>query len=50
MALVVASFQSALPAHAGQLSADDLRKVDAVFNKTGRWQLKSHTPDSADLR
>ena len=49
MALVVARFQYALPALAGQLSADDLRKVDAVFNKARRWQLTSHTPYSADL-
>ena len=38
-----------MPALAGQLSADDLRKVDAVFNKARRWQLTSHTPCSADL-
>ena len=44
MALVVARFQYALPALVGQLAADDLRKVDAVFNKARRWQLTSHTP------
>ena len=49
MALVVAIFQYALPAFAGQLSADDLHKVDAVFSKAWRWQLTSHTPNSADL-
>ena len=49
MALVVARFQYALPALAGQLSADDLHKVDAVFNKGRRWQLTSCTPYSADL-
>ena len=49
MALVVARFQYALPALAGQLSADDLRKVDAVVNKARRWQLTSRTPYSADL-
>ena len=36
MSLVVARFQYALPALAGHLSADDLRKVDAVFNKARR--------------
>ena len=49
MAVVVARFQYALPALAGQLSADDLHKVEAVFNKARRWQLTSHTPYSADL-
>ena len=49
MALVAARFQYALPALAGQLSADDLHKVDAVFNKARRWQLTSHTQNSADL-
>ena len=49
MTLVVARSQYALPALAAQLSADDLRKVDAVFNKARRWQLTSHTPYSADL-
>ena len=49
MALVVARFQYALPALAGQLSADDLHKVDAVFRKARRWQLTSHTLYSADL-
>ena len=49
MALVVARFQYALPALTGQISADDLRKVDAVFNKARRWQLTSYTPYSADL-
>ena len=49
MALVVARFQYALPALAGQLSADDLREVDAVLIKARRWQLTSHTPYSADL-
>ena len=49
MALVVARFQYALPVLAGQLSADDLRTVDAVFNKARRWQLTSHNPYSADL-
>ena len=49
IALVVARFQYALPVLAGQLSADDLHKVDAVFYKACRWQLTSHTPNSADL-
>ena len=49
MAIVVARFQYALPALAGQLSPDDLHKVDAVFNKARRWQLTSHTHYSADL-
>ena len=49
MALVVAMFQCALPALAGQLSADDRRKVYAVFNKARRWQLTSHISYSVDL-
>ena len=36
MALVVARFQYALPALAGQLSADDLNKVDAVCSNARR--------------
>ena len=36
MALVVARSQYALPALVGQLSADDPRKVDAVFDKVRR--------------
>ena len=49
MALVVARFQYTLPALAGQLSADDLHKVEDVFNKARRWQLTFHTPNSAHL-
>ena len=49
MALVVAWFQYALPALAGQTAADDLHKVDAVFSKARRWQLTSHTPNSGNL-
>ena len=49
MARVVARFQYALPALAGQLSADDLCKVDAVFNNARRWQLTLNTLYSADL-
>ena len=49
MALVVARFQYVLPALAGQLSSDDLRKADAVFSKARRWQLTLHTSNSADL-
>ena len=49
MALVVATFQCALPALAGQLSADDLHEDDAVFNKARRWQLPSNTQNSAYL-
>ena len=49
MALVVARLQNALPTLAGKLSADDLHKVDAVFSKARKWQLPSHTPNSADL-
>ena len=48
-ALVAARFQYSSPELAGQFSADDLRKVDAVFNKARRWQLTSHTPYAADL-
>ena len=44
IALVVARFQYALPALVGQLLADDLHKVDAVFNKARSWQLTSHNP------
>ena len=49
MALVVARFQYALSALAGQLSAEYLRKLDAVFNKAWKWQLTLHTPYSVDL-
>ena len=49
MSLVVARFQYALPALAGQLSANDLRKVHAAFKKARGWQLTSRTPYSADL-
>ena len=42
-------FQYALPALAGQLSPDNLLKVDAVLSKARRWQLTSPTPNSADL-
>ena len=49
MALVVPRFQYTLPELVGQLSTDDLRKVDAVFINARRWQLISHTPYSADL-
>ena len=49
MAWVVARFQYLLPALSGQLLADDLHKVDAVFSKARRWQLTSHTPNSANL-
>ena len=36
MALVVARFQCSLPVLTSLLSADDLQKVDAVFNKAHR--------------
>ena len=51
LTIVVAKLKYALPALAGKLSADDLYKVDAVFNKVRRWQLTSHRPtlNSADL-
>ena len=49
MALAAAKFQYVLPALTVQLSADDLHKVDAVFIKAHRWQLTSHTPNTADL-
>ena len=49
MAPVVDRFQYALPALAGQLSADDLHKLDAVFSIVRIWQLTSHTSNSADL-
>ena len=49
MTLVVARFQYALPALAGQLSDDDLHKVEAVFSKARRRQLTTYTPNAADL-
>ena len=49
MTLVAVRFQYVLPALTGQISADDLHKVDPVFNKARRSQRTSHTPNSADL-
>ena len=42
-------FSMHIPALTSQLSAVDLHKVDAVFNKAWRWPLTSHIPDSVDL-
>ena len=39
MGLVVACFQYALPEIAGQISVNDLNRIDAVFAKAFRWQL-----------
>ena len=50
MAPVVARIQYALPALARQLSADDLQRVDAVFNKARRWQLTSIVQNSVRAR
>ena len=41
MGLVVARFHYALPAIAGQISMNDLHRIDAVFAKAFRWQLTS---------
>ena len=51
MALVVARFEYvyALPVLAGQLSTDDLYKVDAVFSNGRRWQLTSNVPNLVNL-
>ena len=49
MGLVVARFQYALPAIAGQISVNDLHRVDAVFSKAFWWQLTSIVPSEADI-
>ena len=46
--LVVARFQYALPAIAGQISVNDFNRIDAVFAKASRWQLTSIVPSAAD--
>ena len=49
MGLVVARFHYALPAIAGQISVNDLHRIDAVFAKASRWQLTSIVPSAADI-
>ena len=49
MGLLVACFQYGLPAIAGQISVNDLNRIDAVFAKASRWQLTSIVPSAADI-
>ena len=49
MGPVVARFHSALPAIAGQISVNDLNRIEAVFAKAFRWQLTSIVPSAADI-
>ena len=49
MDLVVARFQYAVPAIAGQILVNDLNRIDAVFAKASRWQLTSTVPRKADI-
>ena len=49
MGLVVARFHYALPAIAGQISVNDLNRIDAVFTKAFRWQLTSIVPSAAEI-
>ena len=44
MGLVVAHFEYALPAIAGQILVNDLNRIDSVFAKAFRWQLSSIVP------
>ena len=47
--LVVARFQYALPAIAGQILSNDLNKIDTVFSKASRLQRTSIVPRAADI-
>ena len=47
MGLVVARFQYALSAIAGQIS--DLHRIDVVFAKAFRWQRTSIVPSATDI-
>ena len=49
MGIVVARFHYALPAISGQISVNDLHKIDAVFAKAFRWQLTSIVLSAADI-
>ena len=49
MGLVVARFQYALPAIAGQILVNDLQRIYAVFAKSSRWQLTAIVPSAADI-
>ena len=49
MGLVVARFHYALTAIAGQISVNDLDRIDAVFAKASGWQLTSIVPSAADI-
>ena len=39
MGLVVARFQYALPAFAGQLTVFDMNRIDTIFAKRFKWRL-----------
>ena len=47
--LVVARFHYALSAIAGQISMNDLNRIDAVFAKASRWQLTAIVHSAADV-
>ena len=49
MGLAVVLFQYALPAIAGQISVNELNRIDAVLAKAFRWQLTSMVPSAADI-
>ena len=48
MGLVIARLQYALPAIAGQILVDDIKRVN-VLAKAFRWQLTSIVPSAADM-
>ena len=49
MGLLVARFQYAVLAIAGQISVNDFIRIDIVFLKAFMWQLTSIVPSAADI-
>ena len=47
--LVIALFQYALPAYAGQLTASDINRNDAVFAVWFKWRLTTILCNAADV-
>ena len=47
--LAFSTIEYALPATSGQISVNDLNRIDAVFAKASRWQLTSIVPSAAAI-
>ena len=49
MGLVIARFQYALPAYAGQITASDINRIYAVYAKGFKWRLTTKLFKADDI-